>query len=56
MILGVAITDNNSDVVTYQFVLGDGAGNNEDTKITINFAGVPITGTWQYYFIAFQVS
>lgn len=56
MILGVAITDNNSDVVTYQFVLGDGAGNNEDTKITIDFTGVTVTGTWQYYFIAFQVS
>ena len=56
MILGVAITDNNSDVVTYQFVLGDGAGNNEDTKITIDFKGVTVTGTWQYYFIAFQVS
>lgn len=56
MVLGVAITDNNSDVVTYQFVLGDGAGNNEDTKITIDFTGVTVTGTWQYYFIAFQVS
>lgn len=56
MILGVAITDNNSDVVTYQFVLGDGDKNDEDTKITIDFTGVPITGTWQYYFIAFQVS
>ena len=56
MILGVAITDNNSDVVTYQFVLGDGAGNNEDTKITIDFTGVTVTGTWQYYFIAFQES
>ena len=56
MILGVAITNNNSDVVTYKFVLGDSAGNNEDTKITIDFTGVTVTGTWQYYFIAFQVS
>lgn len=56
MILGVAITDDSSDVVTYQFTLGDSVGANEDTKISIDFTGVTVTGTWSYYFIAFKVS
>ena len=55
-ILGCAITDNSGNVVMFQFVLGDGAGADKNTKITIDFTGLtPLTGTWSYYFIGIIV-